>query len=306
MPISVQRRPYHVDHTSSRPIAEVKQPGAELVLRWGTTWEASVLRYKSATATCLLLMLMARQSKESKLLHTCCPCTQLCIDKESVTGLWSGGIVLANNIACHNCTHTTAAGASEDGMRPLRVRNVSSQHLYLTAIPNLRKQCFIYSRARPEADLTQCLSRDTLRIVEQQCNAFTCTLHVGRSTSKINVVALLAASTHIQALLYYTVDSRLLHNAARVHAELKPVLPPEAYITGDVRELVGDTHMLGYYISKQTPFSVSEETVPVYYFQSSVEMARGGYEAKEKEAKVSFDFSPSALQSSSAQFFAKR
>jgi hypothetical protein len=35
--------------------------------------------------------------------------------------------------------------------------------------------------------------------------------------------------------------------------------------------------------------------------------SRGGYEAKEKEAKVSFDnFSSSALQSSSAQLFAKR
>ena len=36
-------RPYHVEHTSSRPIPEVKQRRAELVLGWVTAWEYSVL-----------------------------------------------------------------------------------------------------------------------------------------------------------------------------------------------------------------------------------------------------------------------
>ena len=35
-------RPYHVEHTSSRPITEVKQHRAELVLGWVTAWEYSV------------------------------------------------------------------------------------------------------------------------------------------------------------------------------------------------------------------------------------------------------------------------
>ena len=36
-------RPYHVERTSSRPITEVKQHWAELVLGWVTAWEYSVL-----------------------------------------------------------------------------------------------------------------------------------------------------------------------------------------------------------------------------------------------------------------------
>ena len=38
-----QDRPYHVDHTTSRPLCEVKRRRARLVLRLGTTWEALVL-----------------------------------------------------------------------------------------------------------------------------------------------------------------------------------------------------------------------------------------------------------------------
>jgi hypothetical protein len=50
-------------------------------------------------------------------------------------------VMLIHDITVHhNRLRATAAGVSEDVMRPLRVRNVSSQHLYLTAIPNLRKQ----------------------------------------------------------------------------------------------------------------------------------------------------------------------
>ncbi len=37
------QRPYHVEHTSSRPITEVKQHWARIVLRWETAWELLVL-----------------------------------------------------------------------------------------------------------------------------------------------------------------------------------------------------------------------------------------------------------------------
>ena len=37
------QRPYHVEHTSSRPITEVKQHWARLVLGWETAWEHRVL-----------------------------------------------------------------------------------------------------------------------------------------------------------------------------------------------------------------------------------------------------------------------
>ena len=36
-------RPYHVESTSSRPITEVKQRRARLVLGWVTAWEYRVL-----------------------------------------------------------------------------------------------------------------------------------------------------------------------------------------------------------------------------------------------------------------------
>ena len=37
------QRPYHVEHTSSRPITEVKQHWARIVLGWETAWELRVL-----------------------------------------------------------------------------------------------------------------------------------------------------------------------------------------------------------------------------------------------------------------------
>ena len=37
------QRPYHVECTSSRPITEVKQHWARIVLRWETAWELLVL-----------------------------------------------------------------------------------------------------------------------------------------------------------------------------------------------------------------------------------------------------------------------
>ncbi len=36
------QRPYHVESTSSRPITEVKQRWARLVLGWVTAWEPRV------------------------------------------------------------------------------------------------------------------------------------------------------------------------------------------------------------------------------------------------------------------------
>ena len=38
----IRLRPYHVEYTSSRPITEVKQRRARLVLGWVTAWEYRV------------------------------------------------------------------------------------------------------------------------------------------------------------------------------------------------------------------------------------------------------------------------
>ena len=43
---SVCQRPYHVESTGSRPITEVKQRRARLVLGWVTAWESLVLLTK--------------------------------------------------------------------------------------------------------------------------------------------------------------------------------------------------------------------------------------------------------------------
>ena len=40
--LNVRLRPYHVEYTSSRPITEVKQRRARLVLGWVTAWEYRV------------------------------------------------------------------------------------------------------------------------------------------------------------------------------------------------------------------------------------------------------------------------
>ena len=40
--VDVRLRPYHVEYTSSRPITEVKQRRARLVLGWVTAWEYRV------------------------------------------------------------------------------------------------------------------------------------------------------------------------------------------------------------------------------------------------------------------------
>ena len=39
----IRLRPYHVENTGSRPITEVKQRRARLVLGWVTAWEYRVL-----------------------------------------------------------------------------------------------------------------------------------------------------------------------------------------------------------------------------------------------------------------------
>ena len=41
--LSLRQRPYHVEYTGSRPITEVKQRWARLVLGWVTAWEHRVL-----------------------------------------------------------------------------------------------------------------------------------------------------------------------------------------------------------------------------------------------------------------------
>ena len=49
-----RQRPYHVENTSSRPITEVKQRWARLVLGWETAWEPLVQLSFFVNILCLL------------------------------------------------------------------------------------------------------------------------------------------------------------------------------------------------------------------------------------------------------------
>ena len=51
---NIRQRPYHVESTGSRPITEVKQRRARLVLGWVTAWEPRVLL---ASHFCILLFI---------------------------------------------------------------------------------------------------------------------------------------------------------------------------------------------------------------------------------------------------------
>ena len=50
------QRPYHIEHTSSRPITEVKQRRAWLVLGWVTAWEHHVLQTHLFHFICFVLL----------------------------------------------------------------------------------------------------------------------------------------------------------------------------------------------------------------------------------------------------------
>ena len=52
-----KERPYTVDSTGTRPLSEVKQLLARLVLRWGTTLESLVLFFCSVFISFSLLQL---------------------------------------------------------------------------------------------------------------------------------------------------------------------------------------------------------------------------------------------------------
>ena len=73
------QRPYHVEHTSSRPITEVKQRWAGLVLGWVTAWEPPVPLAPSS------FPLSATTEKANKLFHMYHSTTVLVIDLEIKT-----------------------------------------------------------------------------------------------------------------------------------------------------------------------------------------------------------------------------
>ena len=54
-----RQRPYHVEHTSSRPITEVKQHWARLVLGWETAWEHRVLLSSFHLFSLFLILLLS-------------------------------------------------------------------------------------------------------------------------------------------------------------------------------------------------------------------------------------------------------
>ena len=62
-PISRQR-PYHIEYTSSRPITEIKQCWARLVLGWVTAWEHWVLLALFTFVPIVPLSLLGRECQK--------------------------------------------------------------------------------------------------------------------------------------------------------------------------------------------------------------------------------------------------
>ncbi|CAM9221770.1 unnamed protein product [Scytosiphon promiscuus] len=99
-------------------------------------------------------------------------------------------------------------------VRPLRVRNVSDRKLYLTCTPNLRKQCFVYSEILPESHVSA--GEDG---------------HEAPAVPNRTQVADMPLLPQSETTLYIG---------------LRPVLPPEAYTSGDCRELIGGVRVMGH------------------------------------------------------------
>ena len=79
-------RPYHVENTGSRPITEVKQRRARLVLGWVTAWEYRVLqtfafflqKYIFLFNLCFFLFLLRRTSIHFRILPSLSKCAHNC------------------------------------------------------------------------------------------------------------------------------------------------------------------------------------------------------------------------------------
>lgn len=97
-----------------------------------------------------------------------------------------------------------------DIVRPLRVRNVTDRMLFLSCIPNLKKQCFVYADALAPAEANESMSTPTIG-------------------DDLGPVAVAAAVAHRSPV----VDLPLLpQSETTLYIGLRPVLPNEAYITG--------------------------------------------------------------------------
>lgn len=100
-------------------------------------------------------------------------------------------------------------------VRPLRVRNISDRKLFLSCIPNLRKQCFVYADIPPQPTSEPVSMPSTL----------------GDDQWGMAVAAAAVASTMIHRPA--VADLPLLpQSETTLYIGLRPVLPKEAFITG--------------------------------------------------------------------------
>lgn len=132
-------------------------------------------------------------------------------------------------------------------VRPLKVRNVSDRKLYLTCIPNLRKQCFVYTEmpstlARPSASPSSPGDDDHRRDPAQSSDD-SCRGSIGVLSTAVGSITTgsgrsspgkaLAGAAGATAARSPVKDLLLLpQSMATLYVGLRPVLPGEAYITG--------------------------------------------------------------------------
>lgn len=127
-------------------------------------------------------------------------------------------------------------------VRPLRVRNVTDRKLYLTCIPNLRRQCFVCAEP-PSPSGDRCRSNLANHVREQAQRSAPesvgrvltadgeCTGGGGSAWPPAGAAA--GAGTGMAAARPPVVDLLLLpQSTTTLYIGLRPVLPAEAYVNG--------------------------------------------------------------------------
>ncbi|CAM9585994.1 unnamed protein product, partial [Choristocarpus tenellus] len=144
-------------------------------------------------------------------------------------------------------------GEEPEVVRPLRVRNVSSENLYLTCIPNLRKQCFVFALANEEQSPAESMpSAKVAAIAAGESGAQASAVSGVVGSGKLNSVGSLLTGVPVMAQVARQQRRQAVDLPLNPGEEmtlfigLRPHVPNEAYVTGECRELVGGVRVLGH------------------------------------------------------------
>lgn len=125
-------------------------------------------------------------------------------------------------------------------IRPLLIRNISDQELFLTCVPNLKKQCFVFAESCPALPRPS-----SLRDVGKGMQAVSVLASEAGSHARTQLPNSAGFATHVEELgssgpagatsmsQQQVEDFPLApQSEMMLHIGLRPVLPSEAYSTG--------------------------------------------------------------------------